>query len=181
MKEIWLKHVFEYSNDMFGAFKKSNLRGEDLWFDFTSTFREHTIMNLSPRILKDWIELLRGGGVYVKKSRGYPRSKALIECLRQDNFIPYNEQHAVLTAQPIGYNLRSTVRQPVLNTEESGNNRLSGTVHQFAENPIVELQAQEVSNDFGSRPDPAPNEQNETEKAEGIPVMLKDDALSFYI
>ena len=89
----WTKTVKDYAAEMLNAYKETYLQGEEMWIEFTTTFREHTIEALPSRLHLEWIEFLRSRGVYVRRDRGFPKVQALIECLRQDTFTPAIECH----------------------------------------------------------------------------------------
>lgn len=76
----------EYCNEMIDSFEASDLKGENLWIEFTATFREHTVLQMTKTMLMRWVKLLVNGGVYVTRKKGYARTKALIECLDADDF-----------------------------------------------------------------------------------------------
>jgi len=83
----WNNEVNEYASEMLQTMKEHHTESEDLWLDFTSTFRPHSIRALTPKNLLDWIAFLVSRGVYVQRKRGFPRAKALLQCLLQDNFV----------------------------------------------------------------------------------------------
>ncbi len=69
--------VSSYAKDMLYAFQSSTLTGEDLWLDFTSTFRKHTIPHIPNRLLKDWVDVLTQGNVYVKRQKRISESTSI--------------------------------------------------------------------------------------------------------
>ena len=77
-----------YAKEMLECFKRHKFTGEDLWIEFTNTFRVHSIKVLSATALTDWVEFLLERGVHVKRGRNIKRAKALCECLTAETFIP---------------------------------------------------------------------------------------------
>jgi len=69
----WNTQVNEYAQVMLDTMKEHHTEGEDLWLDFTATFRAHSIRALTPKSLLDWIAFLVSRGVYVQRKRGFPR------------------------------------------------------------------------------------------------------------
>ncbi len=70
-------------------------------------------------MIKDWVDVLTERGVWVKRARGFPRVRALIECLLSQDFVALDREQ----------NLDSTIAQlPIQNegienelrTEENG-------------------------------------------------------------
>jgi len=86
-KAQFLKDVAQYAEEILDVLKQSTVVGEPLWLEFTSTFRPKTVQYIPKAMQLKWIHLLIERGVYVKRKQGYARSKALIECLEQTNFI----------------------------------------------------------------------------------------------
>ena len=82
------EEVKEYCTEMYEWFCDSKFEGEALWIELTTTFRSHTIKNMTKTMLLNWIEFLISRGVYVKRGKGIRRDSALIECLQSDSFVP---------------------------------------------------------------------------------------------
>lgn len=73
--------VETYGRRMLEVFRETQMKDELLWFEFTSTFRPHSIAYMSKATTVRWIDFLISGGVWVRRRRGFPRAKALVECL----------------------------------------------------------------------------------------------------
>lgn len=85
--------VATYSTEMLDVFKECNVTGKEFWLDFTSTFREHSICAMPKAIQVKWVHLLIERGVHIKRKQGFPRSKALIDCLQRNTYVPTNVEN----------------------------------------------------------------------------------------
>lgn len=84
------EEVNAYATAMINCFESDAIvRGEELWFDFTSNFRTASIRALSGTQKSRWVNFLRSRGVFVRKKRGYSRNRALLECLKAKDFPCY--------------------------------------------------------------------------------------------
>ena len=80
-KRSYASTVDAYSKEMLDCFENSSFKGQDLWIEFKTTFREQTVKTLSSSSTIKWIDLLRKRGVNVKRGRNIRRVKALCDCL----------------------------------------------------------------------------------------------------
>lgn len=87
-KERYSMGVESYANDMLKSLQETKLVREDLWLEFTSTFRKETIFAMKAAAVLNWIHFSRKNGVYVFSKRGYARARALADCLSVDSFQP---------------------------------------------------------------------------------------------
>lgn len=79
--------VRNYSTEMWECLMANKaLREEELWIDFTCTFRKASIKAMSSTQQVKWVDFLRSRGVKVRKQRGLSRANALTECLTADTF-----------------------------------------------------------------------------------------------
>ena len=69
--------------------KETKWEGENLWIDFTCTFRAVTINYMNPTQLKDWTDFLLLRNVYVREDGDY--RTALKKCLLRENHISRDE------------------------------------------------------------------------------------------
>ena len=72
-----------------------------MWCDFTTLFCKEGIENLPRAALTEWRTLLLQKEVHVRSGRGIKRTDALIECLKQDKYIPTSDSS---TTQPLDRN-----------------------------------------------------------------------------
>lgn len=54
-----------YSSKMLQCLKNSSFSGEDLWIEFSSTFRDHLITYMIATGVVNWIDSLRSRGVHI--------------------------------------------------------------------------------------------------------------------
>ena len=85
-RERYSVAVENYANEMFNSLHETKLVGEDLWLEFSSTFRKETIFAMKATSVLNVIQFLRRSGVYVISKRGYARAKALADCLLANSF-----------------------------------------------------------------------------------------------
>ena len=91
-QNIWktyVQKVEEYSSEMLLTLKETKWEGEDLWIDFTCTFRAVTINYMKPTQLMEWTDFLLSRNVYVHKNGDY--CTALKKCLPRENHISRDE------------------------------------------------------------------------------------------
>ena len=67
---------------MIDAFTTLAITGEDLWLEFTSSFRPCMFSVMSKTEQLALVTLLRNGGVQVERRQGYARARALTACYR---------------------------------------------------------------------------------------------------
>jgi hypothetical protein len=82
----YLAELLQYSDESLTAFKGSKMSGEDLWGEFTTTFRPEGIQNLNVPSVIAWRDLLIERNVYVAHGRLVHRKTALINCLKAVEF-----------------------------------------------------------------------------------------------
>ncbi|KAI0565191.1 hypothetical protein FGB62_21g14 [Gracilaria domingensis] len=87
-RRSYLDTVESYCREMLEALRASNVFGEALWIEYTATFRTHTIEAMLKQLAHRWVTFLLSRGVHVTRKRFFPRALALIECLRQEIFVP---------------------------------------------------------------------------------------------
>lgn len=63
------------------VYKEIELTGEDLWIEFISTFRPHSIKAWDHGLVTKWTYFLRRGGVYVENGRVGDKTQKLIDLL----------------------------------------------------------------------------------------------------
>lgn len=80
--------LLSYSQEMYDTYREIGISGEDLWCDFITTFRPHTIQLWPKTALSRWTALLKNGDVYVDMARTKPRQQALIDILYREHHIP---------------------------------------------------------------------------------------------
>ena len=78
--------VDKYAIDVLECMEGSGVKNEDLWIEFTCSFKEFSIRSMSPRCQIKWAQSLRKNGVNVKAQGGFARWKALQECLMSSTF-----------------------------------------------------------------------------------------------
>ena len=98
-KRLYSQNVNAYARQMLNHFQSlDDLKGEELWIEYTCTFRKESIIALTSTLQLDWARLLRSRGVHVKMRRGTKRYKALIETLQSAIFVPcekYNRENPI--------------------------------------------------------------------------------------
>lgn len=85
-KKQYTKDANTLGSDTLDALKEMNLRGEDLWEEFISVFRPHTIKLWNSILLARWINAFKAGDVYIEHGRGADKAQKLIDLL-------YRPQH----------------------------------------------------------------------------------------
>ena len=114
--------VNHYSKEILDHLREiTSLKGEELWIEYTCSFRKQTIKAMSSTQQIDWARFLRSRGVSVLHKRGKSRWKALQDCLEAKEFIPATEQNddarKTSTADPpnqpsFSHTTRSTHKSP---------------------------------------------------------------------
>ena len=82
-----------YCQEMLRSFLKCNMEGEQLWVEFCSSFRRHTLEYLDKDQSLLLVELLTEKGIFINRRRGLSRIRALIKCSEQEEFIPHNRDN----------------------------------------------------------------------------------------
>lgn len=77
----YLDDLSRYSAEMLNAYRESDLRGEELWSDFLTTFRTYAIHTWTRAQATRWAGFLTGRDLYVSKVRNKSRCTALVELL----------------------------------------------------------------------------------------------------
>ena len=195
-----------YSQEMLQCLKENNFNGEYLWLEFTSTFRVRTVQSMSPTMLSKWIKFLRDNGVYIKSRRGYPKWKALRDCLLQERFTLEPLQDIRSSPQPRNYippeNLPQDI-MPQINRNGRGSTVTSPQDNRTFSNAtgstVLKSNVDSVVKSYNSRKkfrgdfDEDFNEAiqqfetvslmfelNEVEKAKAFPAILEGSAFNHY-
>ncbi len=136
--------------------------------DFTSTFRKHTIPHIPNRLLKDWVDVLTQGNVYVKRQRGYPRARALLECLQQERYIPKSSSDIELREA-------ARITCPVIPSSERTTNEQRETATQNPDTAAVETEPQIQEHDSIDRPSGNVLEESTTNRTERVQMDHRAD------
>ena len=89
-REAYGTEMKNYCTEMISVFKESSLQGKQLWLEFCSSFRYHTLQYLDRAQSLCMVQLLISRGVFVNRRKGLSRIRALSQCIEQESFIPYS-------------------------------------------------------------------------------------------
>ena len=107
-KRLYSQNVNDYGRHILNHFMNiQDMKGKELWIEFTCSFREKSIVAISSTLTLDWARFLRRRGVQVTMKRGTKRTKALLECLQAEEFTPFNGD-----ADPINENSATAIQPP---------------------------------------------------------------------
>lgn len=81
-----VKVLRDYSSKLYEAYNKSSMRTENLWIEFITSFRPHTIRSWSKVQLHEWIDLLRNRGFTIKTTRSRSSYESVIDVLYWSDF-----------------------------------------------------------------------------------------------
>ena len=85
--------VHEYSKEIIDHLRAiPDLKGEELWIEYTCSFRKQTIKAMTSTMQIDWARFLRSRGVSVPHKRGTSRYKSLQDCLEAKEFVGNSNQ-----------------------------------------------------------------------------------------
>ena len=80
------KRLHEMGVSTLETYKELELTGEELWIEFISVFRPHTIKSWDHLLLTRWINLFRMNDVYVERGRSCDKAQKLVDLLfRKDH------------------------------------------------------------------------------------------------
>ena len=80
----WIREkVNRFASDFLSDIERDYIWfGERLWYEFTSMFREKSILVSTNKTVTRWKNLLLDGGVFVRSIEGESRTTAPLECLK---------------------------------------------------------------------------------------------------
>ena len=97
--KAYINSITAYSDEMLNCLAHHGFYGEELWIQFTCTFRSITINFLPNLQAVSWTKHLRANGVFVEQKRGLSRNKALVDCLFVPDFIPFTQENENVVAE----------------------------------------------------------------------------------
>ena len=80
-QKAYQEELKTYIDEMYECFTESSYKGEDLWTEFTISFRPSSISRFSRHQLMKWSEFMADRGVFITRKRGFAGSKLLLQCL----------------------------------------------------------------------------------------------------
>lgn len=86
-KQSHSKAIHKLGDDMLETYKELELEGEELWEEFISVFRPHTITDWNVIMLTRWINFLSKNGIYIEKGRRKDKAQKLIDLLYRKHHI----------------------------------------------------------------------------------------------
>ena len=115
---------------MLQTLSEINYKGEDLWIEFTTAFRPSAIRLLTGTQQSSWVRILTSNGFKVTQRRGFPKWKALKECLLAETFpvgvilspTPSRQRERSIPQVPTGNQVTSNVVPPQTESNQRGRN-----------------------------------------------------------
>lgn len=83
--EAQKKIITAFGHDMFGAFLSENSGGEEIWLNFISAFRPHSLQVYRKGLTSKWYQLLRFHGVHVDSGQENSRAESLMRLLFRES------------------------------------------------------------------------------------------------
>lgn len=103
------QNVKDYTKYMLMHFWSfDDLKGEELWIEFTCNFRKESIIALTSTVQLDWARFLRSREVHVTMRRGTKRARAFSDFLQTEHFISSDQPAENI---PVAEN---TSQQPII-------------------------------------------------------------------
>lgn len=110
-KEARNKMIRDYGEEMLAAYRETSFEGRDLWEDFLTAFRPHSIKTWNRSAQARWTCFLRERGVHVGTDRNVRRGQNLIDLLYRMDHIGSDKSTTIA---------RPSVSNPTDRTNEYG-------------------------------------------------------------
>ena len=99
-----------------------NATGEELWIEYTATFRPTALKYVSGPQQLSWTKFIRKNGVFVEQKRSFPKWRGLTDCIEASSFPRLNTVTAPSGASPSNYRNTNPSQPPVVgNTNQQPN------------------------------------------------------------
>ena len=80
-KSEYLAQIHKMGQDTLETYKELELKGEDLWIEFITVFRPHTIKLWNHLLISKWIRLFKTNDVHIEKGRTGDKAQKLVNLL----------------------------------------------------------------------------------------------------
>lgn len=80
-------------------YKELGIQGEDLWIEFISVFRPHTIKLWDHLLLTGWISMFKQCDVHIEKGRAADKAQKVIDLLFRKNHIGGDDSVSAVTQE----------------------------------------------------------------------------------
>ena len=91
-KEAYLCRINTMGEETLATYTEIRLEGEELWIEFISVFRPHSIKLWNHLLLVKWTKFLLANGVHVETGRSMDKAQKLIDLLFRDVHIATQDE-----------------------------------------------------------------------------------------